>query len=130
MFTGRFCEHTVTMKLVWRHRNAGVCSTSTTAATSFERRVFMHVGEHGQAELPLHFGQDAQALFDARAAKALQRDERFALSNDDLKMNGILSRVVSSLSWPAVSRIKPSLSTTHGPAIRKNGLSGPTVEIQ
>ena len=34
MLTGLPCEQAATMKLVWRHRNAGVCSTSTTSATS------------------------------------------------------------------------------------------------
>src|SRR4029077_3071379 len=34
MLTGLPCEAVLRMKFVWRHRNAGVCSTSTTAATS------------------------------------------------------------------------------------------------
>ena len=34
MLTGRPWRATFWMKLVWRHRKAGVCSTSTTAATS------------------------------------------------------------------------------------------------
>jgi hypothetical protein len=39
------------MKSVWRHRKAGVCSTSTTAATSGDLGLVVHVGEHGHAEL-------------------------------------------------------------------------------
>ena len=34
MFTGLPAAATAWMKSVWRHRNAGVCSTSTTAATA------------------------------------------------------------------------------------------------
>ena len=34
MLTGLPCEQTLTMKLVWRARKAGVCMTSTTLATS------------------------------------------------------------------------------------------------
>jgi hypothetical protein len=33
MLTGRPARATAWMKSVWRHRNAGVCSTSTTPAT-------------------------------------------------------------------------------------------------
>jgi hypothetical protein len=35
MFTGLPDAAAAWMKSVWRHRNAGVCSTSTTSATGF-----------------------------------------------------------------------------------------------
>src|SRR5262245_1158471 len=44
-------------------------------------------------------------------------------------MKGMPSRVVSSLSLPAVSRIRPSLSTTQGPAMMNSGWSAPTVKL-
>ena len=57
------------MKSVWRHRKAGVCSTSTTARPRPISSSRVHVGEDRHAELALHLGQDLQALVDARAAE-------------------------------------------------------------
>ena len=51
---------------------------------------------------------------------------RLALSNEALKMNGMPSARVISFSRPATSWQSASLSTTQGPAIRKNGRSRPT----
>src|SRR3954453_19508163 len=45
-------------------------------------------------------------------------------------MNGMPSSAVISLSFPATSICSCSLSTTHGPAMRKNGLSRPTSKPQ
>jgi hypothetical protein len=59
------------MKSVWRHRKAGVCSTSTTAATSAHLGLVVHVGEHGHAELAPHLGQDLAAR--ARMPGAAER---------------------------------------------------------
>jgi hypothetical protein len=53
---------------------------------------------------------------------------RFALSKELLKMKGIFKRLVISFKVPAVSRIKPSLSMTQGPAIKKNGWSSPILK--
>jgi hypothetical protein len=70
MFTGLPDCAAAWMKSVWRHRNAGVCSTSTTLAASVMSSVGVHVGQHGQAEFALHLGQDLEALVAARAAEA------------------------------------------------------------
>ena len=61
------------MKSVCRHRNAGVCSTSTTRGDVGDLVYRVHVGQHRHADLALHFGEDAQALVHARAAKRLRR---------------------------------------------------------
>ena len=53
-------------------------------------------------------------------------DVRLALSKLDLKMNGMPSSLVISLSLPAVSSCSCIDSMTHGPAMRKKGLSRPT----
>ena len=50
---------------------------------------------------------------------------RLALSYELLKMNGMPSSAVISFSFPATSICSCSLSTTQGPAMRKNGLSSP-----
>src|SRR4029077_14063111 len=56
----------------------------------------------------------------------LEREERFALSKEALKMKGIFRAADISLRSPARSMTRPSLSMTHGPAIKKNGRSVPT----
>jgi hypothetical protein len=50
MFTGLPQAATAWMKSVCRQRKAGVCSTSTTAATA-RLRVLVHVGQHRHADL-------------------------------------------------------------------------------
>ena len=58
--------------------------------------------------------------------RKLVREERFALSKDALKTNGMPSVAVMSRSRPATSTTSASLSITQGPAMRKKGRSGPT----
>ena len=48
------------------------------------------------------------------------------MSKEALKMNGMPSAAVISRSRPATSMTSDSLSMTQGPAIKKNGRSGPT----
>jgi len=55
-------------------------------------------------------------------------DERFALSNDALKMKGIPSVVVMSRKRPATSITNASLSMTQGPAIKEKRTIGPDLE--
>src|SRR5579863_7363431 len=125
MFTGLPCEDTATMKLVCRHRKAGVCRTSTTAATSSS-------GVSSCTSVSTGTPICSRTL--ARAFKPpsrpgprkLEREERFALSNEALKTKGILSAPVISLRRAATSITKASLSMTQGPAIKKNGQSCPT----
>src|SRR5262245_48227527 len=52
-------------------------------------------------------------------------DVRFALSYEALKMNGTRDRHAMSASCPARCVAPASLSITHGPAIRTNGLPPP-----
>src|SRR5262245_48814803 len=52
-------------------------------------------------------------------------DVRLALSYDALKMNGTRDRQAISASCPARSVALASLSITHGPAMRTNGLPPP-----
>src|SRR5580692_5345081 len=125
MFTGLPCEQAATMKFVWRQRKAGVCRTSTTAATSSSGVSSCTSVKTGT---PIWSRTLARAFRPPSrpGPRKLERDERFALSNDALKMNGILSAPVISLSRPATSMTKASLSMTQGPAIKKNGRSCPT----
>ena len=58
------------MKSVCRHRNAGVCSTSTTAAaTRRSRRSCARRSAPARSTWLAHVGEDAQALVHARAAE-------------------------------------------------------------
>src|SRR5207342_1983242 len=62
--------------------------------------------------------------------RKLVPEVRLALSKLDLKMKGMPSLPVISLSWPATSSCSCIDSITQGPAIRKNGLSRPTSKSQ
>ena len=84
MFTGLPLWATARMKSVWRHRKAGVCSTSTTLATSAIWRAVVHVGQHRQAGLAAHLIEDLQAGFDADVRVAELPEERLALSKEPL----------------------------------------------
>jgi len=96
MFTGRPAEAAAWMKSVWRQRKAGVCSTSTTAADRFHLFLGMHVGQHGDAYLALHFRKYFRPASMPRPRKDLP-ELRFALSYDDLKISGMPSgRQISS----------------------------------
>src|SRR6516225_4904185 len=124
MFTGLPAEATAWMKSVWRQRNAGVCSTST---------IFATVGTSSSVCTSVSTGTPTDLRTFARISSPFSipgprydlPELRLALSYDDLKMNGMPSCDVISFSWPATSIWSCSLSTTHGPAIRKNGLSRP-----
>ena len=58
---------------VWRHRKAGICSTSTASATARALLGLVHVGQHRQAERLAHLGEDRQAVVQADAARAAAR---------------------------------------------------------
>ncbi len=112
------------MKFVWRHRNAGVCSTSTTAATSASGVSSCTSVSTGTPCWRRTSSSTLRPCSMPGPRKEL-RDERLALSKEALNTNGMPSEPVISLSWPATSWVSCGLSTTQGPAIRKNGLPGP-----
>ena len=128
MFTGLPDCATARMKSVWRHRNAGVCSTSTTSATRGDLGLGVHVGQHRHAELALHLGQDLAGPCPCPGRGTTCRASDWPCRSCYLKMNGMPSAEVISFSCPATSICSCSDSTTHGPAIRKNGLSQADVE--
>src|ERR1700687_5757683 len=122
-------DATARMKSVWRQRNAGVCNTSTTAATS--------------AISPLSCTSVRTGTPTCRLTSARMRSPspipsprydcaelRLALSYDDLKMNGTFSRAQISFRRPATSICNCSDSTTHGPAMRNRGRCNPTSKPQ
>ena len=124
MFTGLPASHTLRMKSVWRTRKAGVCSTSTTEATS-------SIGVYSCTSVST--GTPSWRLTSASTRRPssipgprkLDIEVRLALSKLDLKMKGMPSSPVISFNVAAVSTCSCSLSTTQGPAIRKNGWSRP-----
>src|SRR6185369_14101423 len=125
MLTGLPCEQTLRMKLVWRTRNAGVCITSTTLATSAKGVSSCTSVSTGT---PIFSFTPCSTLSPASrpGPRKLSLEERFALSYDALKMKLTFRRLVSSLSLPAISWVSVSPSITQGPAMRKNGRSMPT----
>ncbi len=125
MFTGLPAAHTLVMKSVCRTRNAGVCSTSTTEATS-------SIGVYSCTSVST--GTPSWRLTSASTRRPssmpgprkLPKEVRLALSKLDLKMKLMPRRDVISFSWPATSSCSCSDSITHGPAIRNSGWSRPT----
>jgi hypothetical protein len=113
------------MKSVWRHRKAGVCSTSTTAATAASSMLGVHVGQHRHAELLLHVGEDVQPLLHAQAAERLAR-AAIGLVVGRLVDEVDAQRAADFRSCPAVSSAISRDSMTQGPAIRNSGWSSPT----
>ena len=124
MFTGLPVAATAQMKSVWRHRKAGVCSTSTTSAAAGDLFHLVHVGQDRDSDLPLDFIQDLKTFFYPQATKGLYR----------CPVRLVVGRLVDerkprpaqiSFNSPAVSIASCRDSTTHGPAITKSGLSSP-----
>src|SRR5882672_3123446 len=124
MLTGLPCDATFTMKFVWRQRKAGVCSTSTTAATSASG-VSSCTSVSTGSPVSLRTRSSALRPPASPGPRKLERELRFALSKDALKMSGTECFCVISLRRPATSRTSSSLSMSQGPAIRTNGRSGP-----
>ena len=73
MLTGLPWEAALTMKFVCRHRKAGVCSTSTTAATSASGVSSCTSVSTGTPMLAAHVVEHLQAALDAGAAEARAR---------------------------------------------------------
>src|SRR5438552_13609612 len=117
------------MKSVWRQRKAGVWRTSTTFTTA---------GTSSTVCTSVRIGTPSVFFTLARISRPFSipgpRNDlpelRFALSYEDLKTNGMPSAPVISFSWPATSIWSCSLSTTHGPAMRKKGWSRPASKPQ
>src|SRR6266496_5152505 len=122
MLTGLPAHATAWMKSVCRQRNAGVCSTSTTAAAS---AISSSVCTSVSTGTPIwRFTSASTRKPSAIPGPRYEAPElRFALSYDDLKMKGIRRATQTSFSCPATSICSCSDSTTHGPAMRKSGAS-------
>ena len=125
MFTGLPALATARMKSVWRQRKAGVCSTSTTAATAATSSSVCTSVSTGTPSWRFTWAR-------MRKPSAMPRPRydcaelRLALSYDDLKMNGTRSSAQISFNCPATSICSCSDSTTQGPAMRNSGRSRPT----
>ena len=102
MFTGLPALQTLVMKSVWRTRNAGVCSTSTTLATS---SIGVYSCTSVSTGTPSWRFTSASTFRPSSmpGPRKLLSDVRFALSKLDLKMKGMPSSEVISLSLPAMS---------------------------
>ena len=112
------------MKSVWRQRNAGVCSTSTTLAASAMSSVVCTSVSTGRPSSRFTLARISRPL-SRPGPRKLVPEERLALSKLLLKMNGMPSAEVISFSVPAVSICNCSDSTTQGPAMRKKGWCSP-----
>src|SRR3970040_855501 len=112
------------MKSVCRHRNAGVCSTSTTAVTSSSGVYSCTSVSTGTPSWRLTSLSTLSPSSRPGPRNAVP-EVRLALSKLDLKMKGMPSEPVISFSCPATSSCNCIDSITHGPAIRKNGRSRP-----
>src|SRR5690606_25228010 len=126
MLTGLPALQTLRMKSVCRTRNAGVCSTSTTEATS-SIGVYSCTSVSTGTSTWRRTSPSTRSPSSMPGPRKLLPDVRLALSKLDLKMKLIPSRAVISFSRPATSSCSCSDSTTQGPAIRKKGWSRPTL---
>src|SRR6266851_4231255 len=129
IFTGLPADATARMKSVCRQRNAGVCNTSTTAATSAISSISCTSVKTG-TPICLLTSARMRSPSSIPSPRYDCAELRLALSYDDLKMNGTFSRAQISLSWPATSICNCSDSTTHGPAMRNRGRCNPTSKPQ
>ena len=129
MLTGLPAEHTFLMKSVWRTRNAGVCSTSTTEATS-SIGVYSCTSVSTGTPIWRRTSASTRRPSSMPGPRKLVPEVRLALSKLDLKMKLMPSRPVISLSRPATSSCSCSDSITQGPAIRNRGWSRPTSNPQ
>ena len=125
MLTGLPAEHTLRMKSVWRTRNAGVCSTSTTEATS---SIGVYSWTSVSTGTPICFLTSPRTFRPSSmpGPRNAVPEVRLALSKLDLKMKLTPSLSVISFSLPAVSSCSCIDSITQGPAIRNRGWSSPT----
>ena len=116
------------IKSVWRHKKAGVCSTSTTAATSF---TCCSVCTSVNTGTPIWRRTSSKILKPCSSPNPLNvlLALRLALSKDDLYINGMAKAVAISFSWPALSMAICSDSMTQGPAIKNKGWSRPTSKL-
>ena len=68
IFTTRPVFAAAISRSVWRHRKAGICSTSTTGGECRALLALMHIGHHRQPEARADLGKDRQ-----RASKPMPR---------------------------------------------------------
>src|SRR5213080_2207199 len=127
-FTGFPAAATATMKSVCRQRKAGVCSTSTTAATA---------ATCAFSCASVSTGSPVSRRTSARMARPSSMptprkpssEVRFALSKEDLYTTGSPARAAISRTRSAWRRAASRDSMTHGPAIRASGAPPPTVTV-
>ena len=117
---------TAWMKLVCRHRKAGVCSTSTTAATSangVSSCTSVSTGTPNFLRTPSSTASPASMPGTAKARR------RGAVGLVEGRLEDVVDaeacRQLDS-AWPATCSTRSRLSMTQGPAIRKSGWSLPT----
>ena len=119
---------TATMKSVCRQRKAGVCSTSTTAATA---------ATCSFSCTSVSTGRPVSRRTSARMARPSSMptprkpssEVRFALSKEDLYTTGSPARAAMSRTRSAWRRAASRDSMTHGPAISASGAPPPTVTV-
>ena len=88
------------MKSVCRHRNAGVCSTSTCFATSGTSCLGVHVGEHRHAAASSSPWPGSRGPSPCPGRGTTCRGCGWPCRRSDLKMNGMPSAAVISFSLP------------------------------
>src|SRR5205814_1057789 len=126
--TGLPAAATATMKSVCRQRKAGVCSTSTTAATA---------ATCSFSCTSVSTGSPVSRRTSARMARPSSMptprkpssEVRFALSKEDLYTTGSPARAAMSRTRSAWRRAASRDSMTHGPAISASGAPPPTVTV-
>ena len=126
--TARPVAAAASSKSVWRQRNAGICSTSTTSATVAAWSLSctsVSTGTPTSSLTRCRFLRPASIGWPRKASM----DVRLALSKEDLKISGTPRRSQTSRMSLAILRVKSSDSMTHGPPISASGQSSPTCRV-
>ena len=109
-------------RLVWRQRKAGICSTSTTAATGAACSLSWISVSNGKPNSCFTSAKISSPRFRPGPRK-LSPALRFALSKLALNITLIANRSLIAFSSAATSSTNSRLSITQGPAIKVKGKS-------
>src|SRR5204862_136113 len=127
-FTGFPAAATATMKSVCRQRKAGVCSTSTTAATAATCS-FSCTSVSTASPVARRTSARMARPSSMPTPRKPSSEVRFALSKEDLYTTGSPARAAMSRTRSAWRRAASRDSMTHGPAISASGAPPPTVTV-
>ncbi len=128
MLTGLPVRAAATRRSVWRQRNAGIWSTSTTSA-AMAACAGSWTSVRMASPVRALTSESTRSPASSPGPRNEPKEVRLALSYEALKMTGTPQRRAMSRTASAVSTVCAALSTTHGPTMNVNGAPSPTVML-